>query len=109
MATPLRTLIVEDSDDDTELLVRELRRAGYQPTFQRVETAESLNAALDETVWDVVISDYTMPHLSGLDALKLVRRRGHDIPFIILSGSIGEEIAVAAMRAYKARCLPSLA
>lgn len=99
MATPLRTLIVEDSDDDTELLVRELRRAGYQPTFQRVETAESLNAALDETVWDVVISDYTMPHLSGLDALKLVRRRGHDIPFIILSGSIGEEIAVAAMRA----------
>lgn len=99
MATPLRTLIVEDSDDDTELLVRELRRAGYQPTFQRVETAESLNAALDQDGWDVVISDYTMPHLSGLDALKLVRCRGNDIPFIILSGSIGEEIAVGAMRA----------
>lgn len=99
MATPLRTLIVEDSDDDTELLVRELRRAGYQPTFQRVETAESLNAALDQDSWDVVISDYTMPHLSGLEALKLVHRRGNDIPFIILSGSIGEEIAVGAMRA----------
>lgn len=99
MNTPLRTLIVEDSDDDTELLVRELRRAGYQPTFQRVETAESLNAALDQKGWDVVISDYTMPQLSGLDALKLVRRRGNDIPFIILSGSIGEEIAVGAMRA----------
>lgn len=99
MNTPLRTLIVEDSDDDTELLVRELRRAGYQPTFQRVETAESLNAALDQDSWDVVISDYTMPQFSGLEALKLVRRRGHDIPFIILSGSIGEEIAVGAMRA----------
>ena len=99
MNTPLRTLIVEDSDDDTELLVRELRRAGYQPTFQRVETAESLNAALDQNGWDVVISDYTMPQLSGLEALKLVRRRGNDIPFIILSGSIGEEIAVGAMRA----------
>lgn len=99
MTTPLRTLIVEDSDDDTELLVRELRRAGYQPTFRRVETAESLNAALDQNNWDVVISDYTMPQLSGLEALKLVRRRGNDIPFIILSGSIGEEIAVGAMRA----------
>ena len=99
MNTPLRTLIVEDSDDDTELLVRELRRAGYQPTFQRVETAESLNAALNQNAWDVVISDYTMPQLSGLEALKLVRRHDSDVPFIILSGSIGEEIAVGAMRA----------
>lgn len=99
MSTPLRTLIVEDSDDDTELLVRELRRAGYQPNFQRVETVESLNAALDQNDWDVVISDYTMPQLSGLEALKLVRHRDSDIPFIILSGSIGEEIAVGAMRA----------
>jgi len=99
MNTPLRALIVEDSEDDTELLVRELHRAGYQPTFQRVETAESLNAALDQNGWDVVISDYTMPQLSGLEALKLVRRHDNDIPFIILSGSIGEEIAVGAMRA----------
>lgn len=99
MSEPLRALIIEDSEDDTELLIRELRRAGFDPFFSRVDTAESLDEALDRTGWDVVISDYTMPKLSCLNALELVRQRDSDIPFIILSGSIGEDIAVNAMRA----------
>lgn len=99
MTTPLRTLIIEDSVDDTELAIRTLRRAGYEPTFERVETAAALNTALEQGGWDVIISDYTMPHLSGLEALKLVQQKQIDVPFIILSGSIGEDIAVEAMKA----------
>ncbi len=94
----LRTLIVEDSENDTELLLRDLRRAGYEVIHERVESAEALQAALKRQDWDIVISDYALPHFNGLAALKLVQELGGDIPFIIVSGTIGEDIAVEAMR-----------
>jgi len=99
MSKPLRVLIAEDSEDDALLVVREFERGGYDVTFERVETAEAMNAALDAKEWDVVLADYAMPQFSGLDALKLLQESGHDLPFIIVSGTIGEETAVAAMKA----------
>jgi len=99
MSRPLRVLIVEDSEDDTLLLVRELRRGGYDPTFERVDTPAAMNAALEQHKWDIVIADYVMPHFSGPAALELLKEKGLDLPFIIVSGVIGEETAVAAMTA----------
>lgn len=99
MGEELRVLIVEDSEDDTQLVLRELRRGGYDPVFERVETAESMSVALQKQEWDVIISDYLMPRFTGLAALKLTRDKGLDLPLIIVSGSIGEDIAVEAMRA----------
>jgi len=95
----LRLLIVEDSEDDTLLLVRELRRAGDDVTFQRVDTAEAMTAALARQAWDLIIADYSMPHFSGTAALELLKKSGLDIPFIFVSGTIGEDMAVAAMKA----------
>ncbi|MBX3187082.1 MAG: response regulator [Labilithrix sp.] len=99
MTKSLRALIVEDNERDAELLVRELRRAGYAPAFERVETAEALRAALAERSWQIVLSDWAMPRFSALAALAVVQEVGIDIPFIIVSGTIGERTAVEAMRA----------
>lgn len=99
MKKALRVLIVEDSEDDAELLVIELRRAGYDITFERVEDAEAMSAALEREPWDVVISDWTVPSFGALPALKVAQAKGLDLPFIIMSGTIGEERAVEAMRA----------
>ena len=99
MTKPLRVLIVEDSEDDALLIVRELERGGYAPAFERVETGEAVSAALDRQAWDMVIADYALPHFSGLGALKLVNERGLDLPFIIVSGAVGEDAAVEAMKA----------
>jgi PAS domain S-box-containing protein len=99
MATPLRVLIVEDSEDDAFLLLRELRRGGYEPTIQRVDSEEGLTTALDQFVWDIVICDYKMPGFDGPSALELFRKRRLDIPFIIVSGLIGEDVAVGMMKA----------
>ncbi len=96
---PLRVLLVEDSEDDVELILRELRRGGFAPEFKRVETYEDMDDALSRQSWDLIISDYSMPHFDGLRALQLTRSKGADIPFIIVSGSIGEDTAVAAMKA----------
>jgi|GEM_PF-1761420 len=93
----LRVLIVEDSEDDALLLIEELRENGYDPVFERVETRDALEAAIRET-WDVIIADYRLPHLSGIDALAAVRALDPDIPFIVVSGQISEETAVEAMR-----------
>jgi len=98
MGKPLRVLIVEDSEDDALLLIFELRRGNYSPISRRVETVEAMQKALDEETWDLVVSDYVLPGFSGLEALKLVRRTGLDLPFIILSGKIGEDTAVNAMK-----------
>ncbi len=95
---PLRVLIVEDSEDDAALLLRELRRGGYDVAYERVDTPETLNAALDRQNTDIVFSDYTMPRFNGMDALNLIRGRGLDMPFIFLSGTIGEDTAVTAMK-----------
>jgi PAS domain S-box-containing protein len=98
MSTPLRVLIVEDSEDDAILVLRELRRGGYDTTHERVDTAEAMKAALEEQEWDIVLSDYSMPHFSMPAALATVKEKGLDLPFIIVSGAIGEEAAVNAMR-----------
>ncbi len=99
MSSPLRVLIVEDSQDDADLLVHELRRGGYDLTFQRVDTLQAMTQALDKHPWDIIIADYMLPNFTGLDALKLMQEKNFDLPFIILSGSIGENTAVAAMKA----------
>src|SRR5438105_4409932 len=99
MGKPLRVLMVEDSEDDALLVLRELRAAGYDPTHERVDTAAALEASLDRHPWDLVIGDYSMPHFSGTAALAILRERGLDIPYICVSGTITEELAVAAMKA----------
>ena len=98
MKIPLKVLIIEDSEDDTLLLLRELEKNGYVPVSQRVETAEALRAALQEKTWDIILSDYHLPRFSGLQALLLFKESGMDIPFILVSGMIGEELAVEAMK-----------
>lgn len=95
----LRALIVEDSEDDAELLLQELRRAGYSVVHARVYTAEAMSAELVTGTWDIVFSDFTMPQFNAFDALSLLRSTGLDIPFIIVSGTIGEDRAVNAMKA----------
>ena len=99
MDKPLRVLIVEDSEDDAQLLLRQLQRGGYDPRHERVETPRAMRAALGRQTWDVVLSDYSMPQFSGPAALELLQETGLDLPFIIVSGQIGEETAVEAMRA----------
>jgi signal transduction histidine kinase/DNA-binding response OmpR family regulator len=97
-AMNLRVLVVEDSEDDAWLLIRELRKACIESSWQRVESEPAMRAALVEP-WDVVIADYNIPGFGGLPALCLVQETGYDLPFIIVSGTIGEETAVAAMKA----------
>jgi len=99
MSTALRVLIVEDSPDDAALVLRELRRGGYEPVSERVETAEGMSTALERAEWDVILCDYTMPHFSALEALETLKSKQLDIPFIIISGTIGEETAVLALKA----------
>ena len=99
MATPLRILAVADSSDDVLFIMRELRRGGYEPLFEWVETSAAMKAALEGGKWDVIISDYVMPQFSGLEALQVLMESGQDLPFIIVSGKIGEDIAVGAMKA----------
>lgn len=96
---PLRVLIVEDSEDDMLLMLRELRRGGYTLDSVRVETSAQMKAALNQQRWDLVIADYTLPDFSAIEALKLVQAQQQDCPFIIVSGTITEETAVAAMKA----------
>ena len=98
MSEPLRVLVVEDSEDDTLLLLRALRRGAYEPTFERVDTPGAMRAALDRQAWDVVVADFSMPRFNALAALDLVKKKGLDVPFIIVSGTIGEDLAVQAMR-----------
>ena len=97
--TLLRVLVVEDSEDDTELELRQLRSGGYDLKWERVETPEAMSSALDREQWDVIICDYRMPNFNAPAALKLVQDRKIDIPFIIVSGTIGEDTAIAMMKA----------
>jgi len=98
MSTPLRVLIIEDNDDDRLLLLRTLRQGGYEPVHRCVQTEAGLAAALADEAWDVVLSDYRLPQFNGSEALALVQRSGLDLPFIVVSGVIGEEQAVAVMK-----------
>lgn len=99
MTQTLRALLVEDSDDDAELLLRELKRCGFTVTSQRVDTGATLRAALQLQPWDLVLSDWAMPGFGGLEALAEVRASGLDLPVIMVSGTAGEGTAVSAMRA----------
>jgi PAS domain S-box-containing protein len=99
MAKALAVLIVEDMESDAQLLVRMLTKAGYRLTFERVETAAQMRSALEKQAWDMVISDFNMPELDGFGSLKLLQETGVDIPFIVVSGTMGEETAVAMMKA----------
>ncbi len=95
----LRVLIAEDSEDDALLIVRELRRGGYRPLMHRVDSADDMKAALEAQEWDLIITDHNMPSFDSTDALRLAREHDPNVPFILVSGSIGEEIAVDAMKA----------
>ncbi len=99
MGIPLNVLIIEDSDDDLLLLLHELKRSGYDPIYQRVETRPEMIEALRSRQWDVILSDYALPHFSGGEALKLCQEFGVDCPFIVISGMIGETTAVEMMKA----------
>src|SRR5258706_962597 len=99
MGKPLHVLIVEDSENDALLLLRELQRGGYEVEFERVETTEAMQAALMQKTWDLIISDYSLPEFSALQALEIMKASGLDLPFIIMSGTIGEDTAVAALKA----------
>jgi diguanylate cyclase (GGDEF)-like protein len=95
---PLRVLLIEDNEDDASIVIRALKAAGYDVTATRVETAEDLRNALSTASWDLAIADYTMPAFSGMKALAIVREHGVDLPFIFVSGTIGEDVAVSAMK-----------
>jgi signal transduction histidine kinase len=98
MSKALNVLLVEDSEDDAAFIVRELKRSDHPIHWERVETPEAMNEALDRVRWDVILSDYHMPRFSAPEAYRLVKGRGLDLPFIIVSGTVGEEVAVEAMR-----------
>jgi PAS domain S-box-containing protein len=98
MSETLRVLMVEDSEDDALLVLAELRRGGFDPQYERVDTEPALLAALDRQAWDVVLSDFSMPSFNGLAAFDLLRKSGLDIPFLFVSGRIGEDRAAEAMR-----------
>lgn len=99
MSGTLHVLIVEDSPEDAEIICHLLREAGYQPLAERVQTAGQMTAALSRQQWDLVIADHSMPRFDAPQALRALHESGEDLPFIIVSGSIDEELAVAAMRA----------
>lgn len=98
MGIPLRVLVIEDNDDDAALVLRDLRQAAYQPASERVTTASEMQAALAQRAWDLIVCDYSMPHFSGIEALTIAQKHDCDVPFIFVSGSIGEDTAVEAMK-----------
>ncbi|MCX5990713.1 MAG: PAS domain S-box protein, partial [Chloroflexi bacterium] len=95
----IRLLIVDDSEDDALAVVNELKRGGYSTTFERVDTVDAMIAALKNGHWDVIVSEYIMPSFSGLAALNLFKASSLNLPFILVSGKIGEDKAVEAMKA----------
>ena len=99
MRKPLRVLVVEDSEDDTFFLIRELKKNGFEPEYERVESSRGMSAALKKQKWDIIICDHTVPGFGSLQALDLIKKKEVDIPFIVLSGTIGEEVAVSVMKA----------
>ncbi|MGD9082315.1 MAG: PAS domain S-box protein [Desulfobacterales bacterium] len=99
MDKPIRVLIVDDSEDDGLLLLRNLKNGGFKPSYEQIDTAEAMSKALDKQTWDVILCDNSMPSFDASSALKLYKEKGLDLPFIIVSGNIADETAVAAMKA----------
>jgi PAS domain S-box-containing protein/putative nucleotidyltransferase with HDIG domain len=117
MATPLRVLVIEDSEADAELLGLTLKRGGFAPVMKRVDSAKGVSRSLKEERWDIIICDYSLPGFSGFEALEIYKASGADIPFILLSGVVGEDIAAEAMirgahdyvmKDRKARLIPAI-
>ncbi|MBX2988486.1 MAG: response regulator [Bdellovibrionaceae bacterium] len=98
MGHRINLLMIEDQPDDADLILRAMRRAGYEVNFQRVFTAPQMSAALQERTWDLIISDHNLPGFSSFGALKVLRESGLDVPFLVVSGTIGEETAVETMK-----------
>src|SRR5262245_4740703 len=98
MSTPLAVLLLEDSEDDTLLNVRELKSAGYTLTWRRVETGEEMSAALAERSWDIVLADHNLPRYDAISALRLIKDQGLYVPCILVSGSIGEDQLLDAIQ-----------
>ena len=98
MGTQLRILLIEDSEDDARLVLREIQRGGYEVEFERIETADAMWAALARQGWDLIVCDFSLPRFSAPNALEVLKRSGYDLPFIIVSGTIGEESAVNALK-----------
>src|SRR6266850_1000307 len=99
MKAPLQLLIVEDSEFDAQIMVSLLRKGGYDVTFERVESGEAMRAALRGRSWQLILADYNLPSFNAPAALDVLKESGLDLPFIIVSGGIGEDIAVACMKA----------
>jgi len=98
MFHPIRILIIEDYEDDCLLILRELRKGGFEPSHLRIESKVEMEAALNAEEWDIIISDYTMPNFSAPAALKTLKNTKKNIPFIVVSGNVGEIIAVSLMQ-----------
>src|SRR5580698_1758174 len=97
MAKKLKVLLLEDNANDVELVLRQLKHDGYDPIWKRVETREDYIANLSPEL-DLILSDYQLPQFNGMQALEILKERGIDVPFILVSGTIGEDLAVQAMR-----------
>src|SRR5581483_11038618 len=95
MSKNLRILLLEDSEDDALFVLRALKNGGYEPLHRRVDTEEAFKATLEGEEWDAIIADFSLPQLG---ALRMIQESGKDLPFIIVSGAIGESVAVEAMR-----------
>jgi two-component system cell cycle sensor histidine kinase/response regulator CckA len=99
MKKNLRVLIVEDSEDDTLLMVRYLREGGYEAEYERVDTQKAYRLALAKQSWDIILADYTMPTFTGMKALYILREKDDETPFVFVSGTLGENTAEQAMKA----------
>src|SRR6185312_11788840 len=106
MSVPVRALVVDDSASNAGLLFEELRRGGFEPMLERVATRAAFEAALAGGSWDVVLSEISVASLEAFDALALLKERAIDVPFLIVSETLGEETAVRAMKAGAQHCIP---
>ena len=94
----LRVLIVEDSEDDALLIIRDLKKGGYNPLYERAKTVSAMKKALKEKQWDIILCDYKMPKFNAPSAIAVLKEANIDITLIIVSGTIGEDLAVECMR-----------
>src|SRR5262245_65433305 len=106
MSVPVRALLVDDSASSEALVLSELRNGGFEPTLHRLTTRTSLEAALGGSPWDVVLSDLAAAELDAFDAIALLKERDVDLPFLIISETLGEETAIRAMKAGAQNCIP---
>ena len=99
MTSSLRVLIIDDSEDDTRLITTELQRGGFDLVFERVNSPETLKVALEQKTWDVIISNFVMSKYTALEVLTLLHEKNLDLPFIIVSDTMSEDIALQCLKA----------